>query len=75
MLTGIRARMATMQMRMLLRRQNNGKPMMGQRRISRTDLGQSDVDGYEGEDGDDADAGEEKEASQAIDGSTQNVED
>jgi hypothetical protein len=41
----------------------------------RTDLGPSDVDGYEGEDGDDADADEEDEASLADDGSTQNVED
>jgi hypothetical protein len=41
----------------------------------RTDLGPSDVNGYEGEDGDDADADEEEEASQADDGSTQNVED
>jgi hypothetical protein len=40
-------------------------------------LGNSDVDGYEGEDGNDADADadEEAEASQANDGSTQNVED
>jgi len=49
--------------------------MMDQRRMWRTDLGPSDVDGYEGEDGDDADADEEEEASQADDGSTQNVED
>jgi hypothetical protein len=40
-----------------------------------TDLGPSDVDRYEGEDGDDADADEEEEASQADDGSTQNMED
>ena len=40
----------------------------------RIDQGPSDVDRYEGEDGDDADADEE-EASQADDGSTQNVED
>ena len=41
------------------------------------DLVASDVDGYEGEDCDDAeaDADEEKDASQANDGSTQNVED
>jgi len=43
--------------------------------LERFDLGTSDVDGYEGEDGDDADADEEEEASQADDGSTQNVED
>jgi hypothetical protein len=41
----------------------------------RTDLGPSDVNGYEGEDGDDADVDEEEEASQVDDGSTQNVED
>jgi hypothetical protein len=39
------------------------------------DLGTSDVNGYEGEDGDEADVNEEEEASQADDGSTQNVED
>jgi len=41
------------------------------------DLGTSDFDGYEDEYGDDADANpdEEKVASQADDGSTQNVED
>jgi len=43
--------------------------------LERFDLGTSNVDGYEGEDGDDADADEHKEASQAEDGSTQNVED
>jgi hypothetical protein len=40
-----------------------------------TDLGPSNVDGYEGEDGGDAVVDEEDEASQADDGSTQNVED
>jgi len=39
------------------------------------ELGTSDVDRYEGEDGYDADADDEEEASQADDGSTQNVED
>jgi len=43
--------------------------------LERFDLEPRDVDGYEGEDGDDADADEEEEASQADDGSTQNVED
>ena len=45
--------------------------------LERFNLGTSDVDGYEGEDGEDADADadEEEEASQADDGSTQNVED
>ena len=40
--------------------------------IERLDLGTSDVRGYEGADGDNVD--EEEEASQAHDGSTQNVE-
>jgi len=53
-------------------------PTASQRRqaateLERFDLGTSDVDGYEGADGDDAD--EEEVASQADDGSTQNVED
>jgi len=43
--------------------------------LERFVLGTSDVDGYEGEDGDNAYADEEEEASQADDGSTQNVED
>jgi hypothetical protein len=43
--------------------------------LERFDLGTSDVDRYEGEDGDDADPDEEEAASQADDGSTQNVED
>jgi len=43
--------------------------------LERFDLGTSNVAGYEGKDGDDADADEEEEASQADDGSTQNVED
>jgi len=42
--------------------------------LKKSDLGTSDVDGYEGEDGDDAYADEEEEALQADDGSTQNVE-
>jgi len=58
-----------------MRRGKHRKPMMDQRRMWGTDLGPSDVDGYEGEDGDDADADEENEASQADDGSMQNVED
>ena len=41
----------------------------------RTDLGPSDVDGYEGDDRDDTDTDKEEEAGQADDGSTQNVED
>jgi hypothetical protein len=51
------------------------KSRMDQCTMLRTDLGPSDVDGYEGEDGDDVDTDEEEEASQADDGSTQNVED
>jgi len=58
-----------------MRRKNHRKSRMDQRRMWRTDLGPSGVDGYEGEDGDGADADEEEEASQADDGSTQNVED
>jgi len=58
-----------------MRRKNHRKSMMDHRRMWRTDLGPSDVDGYEGEDGDHADADAEEEASQANDGSTQNVED
>jgi hypothetical protein len=69
----MRGRMATM--RMWMRRKNHCKPIMDQCRMWRTDLGPSDVDGYEEEDGDDADADEEEEALQADDGSTQNVED
>jgi hypothetical protein len=41
----------------------------------RTDLGTSDVDGYECKDGDDVDTDAEEEALQADDDSTQNVED
>jgi len=46
-------------------------------KLGRFDLGTTDVDGYEREDGDDADAEvyEEEDASQANDGSTQNVQD
>jgi len=45
--------------------------------LERFDLGTCNLDRYEGEDGNDADADgdEEEEASQAVDGSTQNVED
>jgi hypothetical protein len=48
------------------------RPLM---ELEKFDLGTSDVDGYEGDDGNDADADEEEEASQAVDGSTQNEED
>jgi hypothetical protein len=79
MSTGIRARMAKIRIRtpmpMPMRRKKHRKSMMDQHRMWRIELGPSDVDGYEGEDGNDADADEEEEASQAIDGSTQNVED
>ena len=57
-----------------MRRKKHRKPMMNQCRMWRTDLGTSDVDRYECEDGDDADMDAEEEASQADDGSTQNVE-
>ena len=72
---GMRARTATMRMQIRRRRKKNCKPMIDQRRLWRTDLGTSDVDGYECEDGDDADTDAEEEASQADDGSTHNVED
>jgi len=75
MSTGMRARMAKMRMRMRIRRKKHHKSMMDQRRMWRIDLGSSDVNRYEGEDGDDANADEEEEASQADDGSMQNVED
>ena len=58
-----------------MRRKKHRKSMMDQRRMWRTDLGPSDVDGYEGEDGDDADVNKEEEASQADNGLTQNVDD
>jgi hypothetical protein len=71
----MRARMGTMRMRMRMRRKKHRKSMMDQRRMWRTDLGPSDVDGYEGEDGDHADVDDKKAASQADDGSTQNMVD
>jgi hypothetical protein len=43
--------------------------------LERFDLGTKHVDGNEGKDGDGAAANEEEQASQADDGSTQNVED
>jgi len=43
--------------------------------LEKFDLGTSDVEGYEGEVGDDPYVDEKEEASQADDGSTQNVED
>jgi hypothetical protein len=54
---------------------NDRKSMMDQPRMWITDVGPSDLDGYEGEDGDDADVDEEEDGSQADHGSTQNVED
>jgi len=43
--------------------------------LNRFHLGPCDVNGYESDDGGDLDADVEQEASQADDGSTQNVED
>jgi len=43
--------------------------------LKRSDLGTTDVNGYESEDGQDLDADEEEAASEANDRSTQNVED
>jgi hypothetical protein len=51
-----------------------GQPRQPATELERFDLGNSNVDGYEGIDGDNADADEEEDASHA-DGSTQNVED
>jgi len=48
--------------------------MMDQCRMWSTNQGTSDVDGYECDDGDNADMDAEDEASQADDGSMQNVE-
>ena len=64
-----------MWMRMGMRRKKHRKPMMDECRMWRTDLGSSDVDGYEYEDSDDADTDVEEGASQTDDGSMQNVED
>jgi len=64
--------MRMMRMRMRMRMKNHHKSMMDQRRMCRTDLRPSDLDGYDGEDGYDAD--EEEDASQANHGSTQNME-
>jgi hypothetical protein len=75
MSTGMRARMAMMRMRMRIARMKHRKSRMDHRRMWRTDLGPSDVDGYDREDGNYADVDEEEEASQTDDGSTQNVED
>jgi len=58
-----------------MRRKQHRKPMMDQRRMWRTNLGTSDVDGYQCEDGNDADTDTEEDALQANDGSMQNVED
>ena len=60
--------------------ERNAIPTAGWRRqvatkIERFELGTHDVVGYEGDEGEQADADEEKQASTADDGSTQNVED
>jgi len=44
-------------------------------RLQRLDVGTGDVNAYEGDNGNDADTDDEEEASQAIDGSMQNMED
>jgi len=74
MSTGMRARMATMRMRMRIRRKNHRKSMMDQCRMWKTVLGSGDIDRHEGEDSDDVDVDEEEAASQAYDGSRQNME-
>jgi len=58
----------------------NGIPTISQQweaatELKRFELQTSDVHGYEGEDADNADADKEDEASQAVDGSMQNVAD
>jgi len=53
----------------------SSRPRRAATELERFDLGTSNVDGYEGEDGNYADADEGEEASQADDGSMQNVED
>ena len=75
MLMGMRAGMATTWMRMGMWRKEHRQPIMDRRRMLRTGMGTSDVIRYEWEDGDDADTDAEEEASQADDGSIQNVED
>jgi hypothetical protein len=72
MSTDMRARMATMRMRMRIRWKKHRKPMMDQRRMWRAEGIVGDVDGYEC---DDADADAQEYASEADDGSMQNVED
>jgi hypothetical protein len=62
-------------MRMWLRRNMHPRPIIDQCRMRRTEGIVGDVDGYECEQCDDADPDEEEEASQADDGSTQNVDD
>jgi hypothetical protein len=64
----MRARMVMMRLRKRMRRKNLC-------RMRRSDLGASDVDGYEGKDCDDVDVDEEAQTLQADDGSSQNVED
>jgi hypothetical protein len=71
----MRARMATMWMRMRMSRKKHREPMIDHRRMWRNDLGTSDGARYQCEVGDDADTDEEEEASQANAGSMQNVED
>jgi hypothetical protein len=57
MLTGMRARMAMMRMRMQIRRENHDTPMMDQHRVWSTESIVGDVDGY---DCDDVDADQEE---------------
>ena len=64
-----------MRMRMRMWRKKHRKPMMDQLRMWRTDLGTSGVNRYEWKDCDNAGTDAEAEASQADDGSMQNVED
>jgi hypothetical protein len=59
MSTGMRARMAMMQMQMRIWRKMHRKPMMDERRLCRTVGIVGDICGYECEHGDDADVDEE----------------
>jgi hypothetical protein len=69
---GMSARIAMMRRRMW--RETHLKLKLDQGRIWRTEVETSDVDGVECEDGHNADQDEEEQASQADDGSRQNVE-
>jgi hypothetical protein len=72
MSTGMKVKIATMQMGMRIRRKKHSKRIMDQRCMWRTEGRVADIDGYQCND---ADADVEELVSQANDESTQNVED